>query len=177
MKRHGKILAGVLAGLAVATGARAVPEPENPYHTIPERNVFRLNARSEAPAAAPAIIPLPRITLTGITTILGGKRALLTVQAAAREGAAPREESYILAEGQREGDVEVLEIDEQAGTVRVNTGGTTLTIDFKNNGAKQPTATAEAPAPEPHTAPTAAPQPAALPPQPNPAPGQSPPPR
>jgi hypothetical protein len=78
--------------------------------------------------------PIPDINLTGITTILGNKRALLKVPA--KPPKQPKEESYILTEGQSEGDIEVLQIDEVAGSVKVNNHGTVQTLDFASNGVK-----------------------------------------
>jgi hypothetical protein len=83
-------------------------------------------------------------------------------------GPAVKEESYILTEGQRQGSVEVLNIDENAGSVRVNNSGTVMTLTFEKDGAKLPsTPPPGAPAlPNPTNAnlappalPTAAPQP------------------
>ena len=42
----------------------------------------------------------------------------------------------MLSEGQREGDVEVVSINELAGVVKVSYDGTLLTLDFTNNAAK-----------------------------------------
>ena len=39
----------------------------------------------------------------------------------------------MLAEGQRDGDIEVLEIDEKAGNVKVNNFGIPQTIDFNRD--------------------------------------------
>src|SRR5205823_4883306 len=58
---------------------------------------------------------MPRITLTGITTILGNKRALMTVQLPGKPT-----QSFALAEGERSGGIEVLEINEKIGSVRIN---------------------------------------------------------
>jgi len=46
--------------------------------------------------------------------------------------------SHILTEGQREGDVEVLQIDERAGKVKVNVAGTLETLTFEKDGPKLP---------------------------------------
>lgn len=81
--------------------------------------------------------PPPNLTLTGITTILTRKCALLkAVLPGAKPGEQAKEESYILTEGQREGEIQVLRIDEQGGSVEVNDFGTILTLTFDKNGAK-----------------------------------------
>jgi hypothetical protein len=83
----------------------------NLYKAIPDRNVFKL---TEPPQVQPPSNPppvLPKITLTGITTILGRKLAVLRVQLPPLGGQPAKEESYMLAEGQRDGNIEVLQID------------------------------------------------------------------
>jgi hypothetical protein len=110
-----------------------------PGQAIPERNAFGLK-----PAPIPTIVdppptPLPKLILTGITTILGNKLALMkAVPPGNPPGRAVTEESLILAEGQREGNVEVLNIDENAGSVRVNNSGSIMTLTFEKDGAKLP---------------------------------------
>ena len=60
--------------------------------------------------------PPPKITLQGITTFVGIKRVLFKVQMPPKPGDPPKgEQSFILAEGQRDGDIEVLEIDDKPG--------------------------------------------------------------
>jgi len=46
------------------------------------------------------------------------------------------EQAFTLAEGQREGEIEVLEINEIARTVKVNSYGTITTLDFDKDGVK-----------------------------------------
>ena len=115
------------------------------YQGIPERNVFGL--RPPPPQASPTNTPaaLPKIILTGITTILDSKRALMKVAPANGKQVEPGKElSLILTEGQREGDIEVLQIDEKAGSVKVNNSGTVMVLTFEKDGAKLP-ATAPGP--------------------------------
>ena len=71
-----------------------------------------------------------------VTTILGNKRALLKMTPPAKPGEPAKEQSFTLGEGQREGDIEVLEINENAGTVKVNDYGTITTLDFDKDGVK-----------------------------------------
>jgi hypothetical protein len=54
----------------------------------------------------------------------------------AKPGEPAKEQSFTLGEGQREGDIEVLEINEKAGTVKVNDYGTITTLDFDKDGVK-----------------------------------------
>jgi hypothetical protein len=125
----GCFLAAFLCGdVIVVLGSS---EPIDPYTSILARNVFAL--KSPAPnvsVAPPAALP-PKIKLTGITTILGGKLALLKCSLPVANGSPAREESYILGEGQRAGLVAVLSIDEKAGVVQVDDFGTTLNVSFE----------------------------------------------
>ena len=128
---------GLLVASALCLAARAVPAetPESPYQEIIDRNVF--NIRPPAPPNPDENKPPPpKITLQGITTILGNKRALLKCPEPPKPGQPAQEEALILAEGQRDGDIEVLEIDEKGGTVKVNNHGVVQTLDFASNGEK-----------------------------------------
>jgi len=74
--------------------------------------------------------------LTGITDILGDKRVLLKIQRPAQPPEAAREESLIVSEGQRQGDLEVLHIDLQTGEVKVVISGVAVTLTMDRDGAK-----------------------------------------
>lgn len=149
MKHSGKVLACMVGSLAVCTLARGITSEtsENPYQSIIDRNVFSLKPPPPPPDPSEANKPqVVKITLTGITTILGNKRVLMKTApppGKPNEGA-KSEQSYILTEGQREGDIEVIEIDDKAGTVKVNNGGTVQTLTFEKDGAKLPATPAPA---------------------------------
>jgi hypothetical protein len=113
---------------------------DNPYQGIVERNVFGLKPPPPPPSPEDNKPPPPKIILTGITTILGNKRALLKFTPPPKPGEPAKEQAFTLAEGEREGGLEVLEIDEKAATVKVNNYGTVATLDFESNGIKTPTA-------------------------------------
>ena len=113
----------------------------SPYQAIVERNVFGLKAPPPPPNPEDTKPPPPKILLQGITTILGNKRALFKMQVPPKPGEQPQ--SFILAEGQRDGDIEVVEIDDKAGKVKLKYFSTIVDLDFENNGVK----TASAPAP------------------------------
>ena len=140
----GKILICLCGGFTLCATAQAAakasgtgPAPGDPYQAIVDRNVF--NLRTNDPAGdkgnEPPKPPPPKITLTGISTILGRKLALMKVMVPAKPGEPGHEESYMLSEGQRDGDVEVLKIDEVAGTVKVDNQGIVQILDFINNSA------------------------------------------
>jgi hypothetical protein len=137
--------------MLLACTAAGVPSRDggNPYAKIPERNIFGL--REVPPAVQPTTNEpapaLPKLYLTGITTILGNKRAFLTVQYPTKPGQPAKEEPLTLSEGQRDGAIEVLTVDEVGKKVRVNNSGTEMTLDFENNGAKPSTVAVNAAAP------------------------------
>ena len=146
MRTYVKATLGTLAALAafqLGNLALAVPPvtDSNRYETIVERNLFGLRPAVASPGESATPPPPPKIFLTGITTILGNKRALLKVMLPSRPGEPAREESYILTEGQREGNVEVVKIDERLGLVKVNDYGRELTLSFDKDGLR-PTAAA-----------------------------------
>jgi len=146
------MLVCMMGSLAFCTAASAVPQEssDNPYQSIIDRNVFSLKPPPPPPDTTEANKPQTvKITLTGITTILGNKRVLMkTAPPPAKPGEGPKtEQSYILTEGQREGDIEVIAIDEKTGSVKVNNGGTVQTLTFEKDGAKLPATAAPAPVP------------------------------
>jgi hypothetical protein len=151
MKHGGKMLACMVVGsFALGTVANAItPDAtDNPYQSIIDRNVFSLKPAPPPPDPAEANKPQAlKITLTGITTILGNKRVLMkTAPPPGKPGEAPKtEQSYILTEGQREGEIEVISIDEKAGSVKVNNAGTVQTLTFEKDGAKLPATQAPPP--------------------------------
>jgi hypothetical protein len=119
-----------------------------PYHAIVERNVFGLKPPTPPSDPEANKPPPPKILLQGITTLLGNKRALLKVSVPAKPPEPAKEIPLVLAEGQRDGDIEVLAIDENARTVKVNDYGTVVDLNFDSNGVK--TAASPVPGPPPH---------------------------
>ena len=146
MKRGRRMLISTLVGVAVCTTANAATSGTSgsPYLGIIERNVFGLKAPPPPPDPEANKPPPPKIFLQGITTILGNKRVLLKMQMPPKPGEQPKgEQGFILAEGQRDGEIEVLEIDAKAGKVKVKNFGQIVDLDFEKDGVK----TAAAPAP------------------------------
>lgn len=141
-----KVFTGVCAGavLLCCTTAR-LEGAGNPYHLIPKRNVFNLRAKQPVRVPQP-VTPMPTVTLTGITTLLKGKRALLQVQFPAVPPQPASVKSYVLAEAQKAGPIQVLEIDEKSSIVKLNNSGTLMAITFP----KLPPAPLPAAAPRPH---------------------------
>jgi hypothetical protein len=138
---------GIVLGASV--GAALSEAPAAQYQVIPERNAFGLQPPPQTtPTATPP--PVPKITLTGITTILGNKRALMKVAPVGlKPGETNKEISLILTEGQSEAEVEVLQIDEKVGSVKVNNAGTLMLLTFDKDGAKLPATSLPLPVPAP----------------------------
>jgi hypothetical protein len=140
-----KIASGVLSTFLVCSAAIGIgADSGNPYQGIVDRNVFGLKPPPAPGKPEEKKVDLHPITLTGITTILGNKRALMNVQV---PGKTPQ--PLILAEGQREGEIEVLEIDEKAGIVKLHQSGQAVSLNFEKNGAKLPAAAPVPPPPVP----------------------------
>jgi hypothetical protein len=130
-----------LAGsLAVGTVVHAVTPnaSEGPYLGIVERNMFGLKAPPPPPDPESTKPPPPKITLNGIMTITGKKRAVLKLPGPApKPGEQPKgEQSYILSEGEGLDGLTVTKIDEKAGAVKVDYNGTPIDLDFEKNGPK-----------------------------------------
>jgi hypothetical protein len=119
-----------LALLAVTAQAN---NTENPYQGIVDRNVFGLRPPPPPPSNEPPKPPIPAINLTGITTILGKKMAFMTIQLPPKPGEQGKPNgptSFMLSEGERDGEIEVVSIDENAGMVKVNDFGTITNVTF-----------------------------------------------
>lgn len=129
MKSSQGFLLCLLTGATLGPSIRAATADaaEHPYKVIAATNVFRLKSppasESQKPLPAP---PPPQVTLQGITTIYGYRAALFKVTISARQSAPAKAIACVLGEGQREGEIEVLQINEHAGTVR-----------FRNHGVEQ----------------------------------------
>src|SRR6267154_806153 len=136
----------ILAFLALTTALTAdaitssVPQGQDgPYQGIVDRNAFALKPPPPPPDPEATKPPPSKITLTGITTILGPRALMKTPPAPAKPGETPKpEHSYILGVSQREGDIEVLEIDDKAGSVKVNNAGIVVMLTFEKDGPKLP---------------------------------------
>jgi len=129
---------------AVAFEAQAfVNQPDRSvYDPIVRRNVFDLHG---PPAKAEPQPDVPPPTKIRLTTILGDKRALLMVQEPTTPGSGTppaKEESVILSEGQRQGGIQLLEVNQIAGTVKLESDGKVSTVALE---IPKPVTTAAAP--------------------------------
>jgi hypothetical protein len=151
MKHGGKMtilaLASALSGAAALAASAPASDDSGAsgrYQSIPLRNVFNLHPPPAPPSAEELAEknkpPVPKITLTGITTILGKKIAFLSVPPTAPKPGtppgAPQSNSMMLTEGQGQDDIEVTQIDEKAAIVKVINHGEPQTLDFDHDGVK-----------------------------------------
>jgi hypothetical protein len=150
MKQFALPLLCAIGFVVLASSAQAAAvDDANPYAgTITNRNVFSLKDPPPPPKPEDLIKkdPPPKILLQGLTTILGRRQVLFKVLMPAKPGQPAKEESFVSAEGERNGEIEVLEIDEVAGVVKFNNHGTIEPKNMKDDVAK---ATAAAPPPGP----------------------------
>src|SRR5436190_18086206 len=80
----------------------------NPYQAIVERNVFSLKPPPPPPPPEDPLKknPPPTIKLQGVQTILGRRQVLFKVPA--KPPGQPKEESFLMNEGERQGEIEVV---------------------------------------------------------------------
>jgi hypothetical protein len=130
-----QLWAALMMSLAVALPA-SIPETNNtPYQVIVERNAFGL--KPPPPPPAPATNKPPEthnIKFTGISLDAAGKKAYLMSDDPPKPGQQPARHYYCLSEGERQGDIEVREINELAETVTVLNGADLVTLNFKEHG-------------------------------------------
>lgn len=126
--------------------------PGTPYQGIVDRNVFALRPPPPPPPPKDDRPPPPKIYMTGITTLFNKKLVLLKVTLPAKPGTKAEEEAYTLGENERQGEIQVLSIDEKNGIVKVDDYGMITNLNWNDNGIKVST-----PAPAPAAAPAAPP--------------------
>ncbi len=142
MKRAASWLGCVLLvgpGLAVALS----DEGSNPYAVISERNVFHLNPIPPPPEPEKPKLDLPKIKLSGFFKVGSQTRALFSSEPKKKDEGPVY---YNLAEGEKEGILEVVKIDAENGKVDVINTGTPVTLTLKDDSlAASPAAAGEKP--------------------------------
>lgn len=125
---------GIILGCILLAGtclASALPEnSSNPYVIISERNVFHLNPIPPPSPAEPSKADLPVIKLSGFFKVGKKTRALFSSQPKKKEELWT---FYNLAEGEKEGALEVVKIDEADGKVEILNTGTPATLTLKQD--------------------------------------------
>lgn len=138
MKYCGRMLVCVLLGVAAHSGAIVSVSDSNtvPYRTIARRNLFGLlpPVNSQTTPQTPAI-SRPKVTLAGITTLLGYKTAFLMLPEARAGGV---RECLLLREGEMQEEIQVKEIGDLK--VRVVNHGEEQTLSFDDNPLESPRA-------------------------------------
>ena len=136
-----------LTGIAIVRADDTAPSGE-PYATVVARNIFGLNPAPPPDAHALDANPPPKIIPNGIMDILGELQVLFKVAQPPRPGSpATPDESYILSQGQRQDEIEVVKIDQKNSVVTFNNHGETQTLPLVTTmPASTPSAGLEAPA-------------------------------
>ncbi len=100
-----------------AFGGIFTPTNRSQYHIVSQ------STHEEQPPS-----PLPKIKLKAIMTVFGSKQAMFSVQFPAQSSQPANEQSLILGEGESEGSIKVLEINEKTGKVKVGIHGNIMEI-------------------------------------------------
>jgi hypothetical protein len=126
------------AGLLVLlTFPAAALTSDNPYAAIITRNAFALNPPAPVTnAPAGPVIPPSDIEFRGLSTLLGRPQALINVKSKPKPPETPKDRSLVMDIGQREGEVELLEINMGEGSVKLRNQGTIVTMNLKDNSPK-----------------------------------------
>lgn len=135
---RGFITVTVLLGSVYGSFAFTPDDAGNPYRAIVGRNVFSLKPPPPPPNPEDLVKrdPPPKIRLQGLTTILGRRQVLFKTQSSAKPGQPAKDESFVLSEGERQGEIEVLAIDENAGTIKFKNHGIEETLNMKDDADK-----------------------------------------
>jgi hypothetical protein len=136
--KHSKVRVWCIAAVfACAPRLFAVAPEASPFQSIAVANIFRLREPEKPKPIDKPQPPLPPIGLTGIVDGYGKLFALLEVSP-------PNQAKMFLKleRGQREGEIEVLNLDIKAGIAEVNISGTVTNLVLNRNpSAPPPTAT------------------------------------
>jgi hypothetical protein len=97
---------------------------DNPYTAIAVRNLFGLNPPAPPGPFVDPADNLPKITPTGIMGVFSNFQVLFKVSPA-KPSPADKDQFYILSQGQRQDDIEVVKIDDQKSLVTFDNHGTT----------------------------------------------------
>jgi hypothetical protein len=133
MRSVTQLLATSLFVICAASVVRADTR-SNPYAPIVARNPFGIKDPPPAPVEQPpptAPLNLPKVILTGITTMLGPKPQALFEVTQQEQGKAAIVTKPIIREGEKDGEIEVLSIDMAKSMVRIRNGPVETNITFE----------------------------------------------
>ena len=123
------ITMGARSRLGVCILGLAVVAAANPYETISLRNIFHLAPpKQEVSKPGDVVKPPPDIKISGVAAFGSHKWVLLTK---ADPGKAPRH--LLMREGEKDGSLEVIEVDELAAVVKVRAGDELLELKLATN--------------------------------------------
>jgi hypothetical protein len=116
------------AGARAQSADTAAPAaiPDVPYASIVARNMFALVPIPPAITNADManVDPPPKITPNGIMTIFGRDQCLFKATKKPQPGQQAKEDAYVLGEGERQDDIEVVKIDHLNSIITFNNHGT-----------------------------------------------------
>jgi len=117
-----------------------VTEPAaNPYDVIHVRNPFALKPPEKIGPVGPTNPVVPsNVKLTGFSSDSTGKNWKVWLMIPAQPGKNPQ--YFNLMEHEKQGDIEVLEINEKENTVKILNGGNPAELTVKDNGLPTPAA-------------------------------------
>ena len=150
MKRDRMMVFFLATGLVLGTSVRGVTTDGtgNPYQGVVVRNVFALKPAPDPAAVKPPVPEPPKIIPQGIMSVFGRQQVLFkTIMPGSKPGEPPKETAMVLSVGERAGEIEVVAIDESAGTITFNNHGKPQTLSLEKDGPKPPTGPAVAPFP------------------------------
>lgn len=146
MKRRAIVIIGLATGMVLGANVHALPSGASgtPYQSIVERNPFGL--KPPPPVADPSnnVPPPPKIALLGTANMSGKKVAILKLMDPPKPGQPAQQDPFVLSEGEAQQDIEVKEINEKDGAVKIINHGKAMTLTFKDDGAKPPAGAAQA---------------------------------
>jgi len=98
------------------------------------RNVFGLSDAVVTPPPPVDPAPPPNVTLIGLSTLMSVPQAIVVVKPPSMPGKpAPAEETYIMNQGERRGELELLRVNVKAGTAKIKLEGVESTISMRTN--------------------------------------------
>ncbi len=149
MKWHYGVLIGLLGLLALqhCQAVLAVGSGANPYQAIIDRNVFGLKTPVQTVDPATEGPKPVKVQLVGVASMLGKKTAIIKFIEPPKPGQPVPQEPLVLSEGEAMQEIEVVEIDETAGLVKILNRGTPLTLDIKEFESKAQAGQPAAPGP------------------------------
>ena len=125
MKSAGTLFIAVTLLASAEARAQDAVVPDKPYASIVSRNMFGLlPIPPPVPVdTSPPEDPPPKITPNGTMTLFGKLEALFKVANKGKAGQPPKEDSYVLSEGERQEGITVLKINQPDGIITFDNHG------------------------------------------------------